>query len=380
MQKKLPAIAALTATLFLTILEPKAHAVLNEETKNYQGARSAAMGGILTTTGNYSEALFGGNPARHTEVDASKISLLDISFESNSNLVQTKSDLSGVTSASGASTISNAAKLIGKNEHARVQLSAGYYNPEIVHDWGFAFGILTSTQANLLVNYTTDIDALVVVDAGPAMGISHKLLDGNLSIGLNLRALYRVATDNTISALSFLTGSKLSLQNFGKQGIGIDGDIGAYYHVPWEISFMRINAGLSLNNMMKSHYNEIPITVLHNVGPRPLNNDRLLNSGLRFDFPDTWILKAPLFAVEVQDIGDTTKSVSFGKRLHMGGETKLTKVVSFRAGLNQGYPTAGIGFDLPVLKIDLSTYGEELAADAGQLEDRRYILRLAFEL
>ena len=68
------------------------------------------------------------------------------------------------------------------------------------------------------------------------------------------------------------------------------------------------------------------------------------------------------------------------KRTHLGAETKLTRIFSIRAGLNQGYLTAGLGIDLPVVKVDLATYGEELGGNAGVLEDRRLMFRLALEL
>ena len=102
--------------------------------------------------------------------------------------------------------------------------------------------------------------------------------------------------------------------------------------------------------------------------------------GLRFDFPDLWIFTAPLFAFEVQDIGNTDILMTFQKRLHLGGEAKITRHFAARLGLNQGYFTAGFGIDLPVFKLDISTYSAEIGSNAGQVEDRRVQARMAFEI
>ncbi len=371
-----------TTALILTLnflLTSATALAFEEEIRNFRGIRSEGMGGLLTTTGNYSEALFG-NPARHSEVDVSKFTMLESMVESNTTFLSTSGDVAKLKSASGAGTIASASNLIGQTEHLLLQEMVAYYNPNFAGDFGFAFGMLAAVHTNLAVNYTTDIDTQTIIDAGPNFGLSHSFLDGALSLGVNIHMLYRAGADTTISSISLLSGGKLSLQSFGKQGIGIDSDIGGYYHIPWEIPFMRISLGASINGLFKSHYDAVPVTLLTGLGNRPVNNDRLFNAGARFDFPDWWWFTAPLFAIEVQDTGDAQKRISFIKKLHMGAEGKLSRVFSLRMGLNQGYPTMGLGIDLPVVKIDFSTYGEELAGNAGQQEDRRLAMRLAFEL
>lgn len=356
-----------------------AHA-LEENPRLFRGIRSQGMGGLITTTGNYSEALFG-NPARHSAVDAWKLSILDLTAETNTTFLTTQSEFTQLRTASGAGTISSASKLIGKNEHAALQLLLGaYYDPNFIGDLGFAFGFYTRAHTNISINYTTDLDTQTMVDLGPNLGASYKLLDGNLFVGMNLRLLYRVSVDGTINSLSFLTGSKLTLQNFGNQGMGFDGDIGGYYHLPFELTWTRMSVGLSINNIFRSSYNTYPMALLSGLGNRPINNDRLINMGLRLDFPDHWIFAAPILAIEIQDIGDASKEMSIPKRTHIGGEAKLSRVFALRAGLNQGYPTFGVGVDLPVVKLDFATYGEELAGNSGRREDRRLMFRMAFEL
>jgi hypothetical protein len=66
---------------------------------------------------------------------------------------------------------------------------------------------------------------------------------------------------------------------------------------------------------------------------------------------------------------------------HIGAEIKLFKrFLSLRGGLYQGYLAGGAGIDLPILKVDFATYEEEMAATVGEMGDRRYLLKIAFEI
>jgi hypothetical protein len=64
-----------------------------------------------------------------------------------------------------------------------------------------------------------------------------------------------------------------------------------------------------------------------------------------------------------------------GKRIHLGLEYSLTKIVSLRAGVNQGYLTYGLGADTKKVQFDLLSYAEEVGNHSGQQKDRRYLLR-----
>jgi hypothetical protein len=57
----------------------------------------------------------------------------------------------------------------------------------------------------------------------------------------------------------------------------------------------------------------------------------------------------------------------------MGVEMKLPMILSLRAGLNQGYYTAGATLDFKVVRFDVATYGEEIGVVGGQKEDRRVV-------
>ncbi len=73
------------------------------------------------------------------------------------------------------------------------------------------------------------------------------------------------------------------------------------------------------------------------------------------------------------------ENVQFGKKINFGIEIDLP-LIDMRAGFHQGYYSLGAGVDMGLIRIDAATYGVELGAYPGQLEDRRYIVQATFEL
>lgn len=347
----------------------------------YRSLRAYGMGGVVHTTGDYADALFA-NPARHNQPLEGKFSIIDLTLESTPSTIGSIDDLTNIK-GSGSQVVSSVAPLVGKNLHARVSLMIAGFDPEFIHeDWGFAAGILIQPQLNLYPHYDITVDSQTYIDAGPHLGVAKKFMDGRLSVGVNLHYVYRVAADKRFNVLDIIANNQsFSIKTFAGEGIGLDADLGAFYKIPWEWSWVRLSAGLTFNNLLKSSYQLVePAIVVNSETTPPPRNNRTMSVGLRGDFPDLWIFKNNVFALEFQDLGSITYRSTAYKRIHMGGETQLLKWLLFRAGLNQGYPSAGLGFDFPVFKMDIATWGEELGITPGQRQDRRVGLRLAAEI
>ncbi len=83
-------------------------------------------------------------------------------------------------------------------------------------------------------------------------------------------------------------------------------------------------------------------------------------------------------AVSADWISGSTSEFDQGPEagVRLGAQARLAKVLSLRAGLAQGYPTAGIGLDLKYLQIDYATYGVEDGRTLGQLGRRNHVVQL----
>jgi hypothetical protein len=85
------------------------------------------------------------------------------------------------------------------------------------------------------------------------------------------------------------------------------------------------------------------------------------------------------FAIDYVDIfNQFDQDNDIAKRIRLGVECKFLDIIFVRAGLYQGYFTAGLNLEARVVRLDLLTYAEEVGAYAGQRADRRYAGRFVF--
>jgi hypothetical protein len=110
----------------------------------------------------------------------------------------------------------------------------------------------------------------------------------------------------------------------------------------------------------------------------PTQQPRTFNLGVAALKPTNGVLRDSTLALEFTDLGNNTNG-SIYRTIHLGGETHLG-ILAGRLGINQGYLCAGLGLDLKFVTLDVATYGEEMSLNSGGYEDRRYALRLAFQI
>jgi hypothetical protein len=154
MRKGIFALSTLTAVLMGQALSSSNAYAVEEIIKHYRGIRSLGMGGVVTTTGRYDEALFG-NPATQMEDEDWKLTLLGLTAEGNLNIFSDFKKVTDVRNASGAGVLTAVSDkgLIGRNEHMRMSIMLpAYYNPKLFgENTGFAAGLLFNTQNNIML-------------------------------------------------------------------------------------------------------------------------------------------------------------------------------------------------------------------------------------
>ncbi|MDP2753623.1 MAG: conjugal transfer protein TraF, partial [Nitrospirota bacterium] len=200
----------------------------------------------------------------------------------------------------------------------------------------------------------------IIADGGVLAGAGLKLPVTGLSAGVVAKYIYRkslteVYTASDIAAADF----EDRLDEDLKSGSGISADIGLMYDLPFVPMFDTTVALVAQN---------IPEINMGNA--RDIKTQ--FNAGI--SLTKSFAAFAVLLALDYRDITNNIGEDSdVPKRIHMGAEVKLPKILAVRVGLNQGYLTAGATVDFWVLRFDFATYGEEMGAYAGQREDRRYI-------
>jgi hypothetical protein len=372
MKKNLSLIALLTA---LTALSAEARTYDNI-IRPYTSARSTAMGGVRYTTGIFDENFFG-NPAKTSDNPHWRLDIINLLLEVNSGAISNVGDLT-----KSGDTIENVAATAGTNNHVRIQtVIPAFYSPHFFSKRNsFAVGLIHSTQADIGLRKNMSLEPNVFTDLGPAVSFSRKFMkDDVIAVGVTAHYVYRIATRGEFSTIDYIKGNNFkSVKDVAGEGADADLDIGIRHNIHWSPKGWKFQDAFAINNVKGGKYDQ-KIDLLSGSQPLPTSQPRTFNAGLSARKDGLLGFGSAVLAFEIQDIGNNSNGSLF-RTLHMGGEFSLKDWVFLRAGLNQGYIAAGVGLDLPVLKLDVSTYGEEMSLNTGGQEDRRYALRLGIAL
>jgi len=343
----------------------------------YQSVRSAGMGGVRLTTGIYQENFFN-NPARVTANEEWRIQLPDPMIETSSATITSASDIISSTSGSGASElITQIADKAGTNLHGRFQMTfPAVYIP--FERFSFAAALITSAQFDIDLRRSYQIDPMVYTDIGPAVTIGRKFLDNKaLSLGATAHITYRLSSTSIFTLSDLIQGLSLSPTQTGSDGAHFDLDFGATYKLPWRPFDASVVTALTINNFLGGKYENLGLSALKNDST-PRAQPRTIGLGISITKHVFWKFYDATLAFEITDIGNNTNGSLF-RLLHLGGKLKFL-FLEPRVGLNQGYFSAGVGMSLKLFDIDFATYGEEMTLNAGGLQDRRWALRVSFEI
>jgi len=369
-------ISALAVGLFV-LFNLCSEALADEQImRQYESIRDMGMGGCKITTGLYDDNFFA-NPARATANPTWRFTLFDPSIEVDSHLTQNISSFTG-----SGDKIQNVASTAGDNNHARLEttMPAWYLPPSDHRRWAMAVAFITSSQLDLSLrdNYSISDDAFI--DVGPAITYAYQFLqDRSLSVGVTGHVTYRLGTDQPYTIADLLNGRSFALNTIGQQGTLIDGDIGVTKIFPWHPHGIELSAGASIDNVLGGKYNHNFFTPVNGIqGEDPQDANRIYGLGVAGK-RDIGPFHDLMVAIESSDIGNNENG-SFYRTLHIGAETRVGYIFKPRIGLNQGYPSAGLAVDLKLVEIEAATWGEELALNPGELQDRRYGLKVSLQL
>ena len=327
----------------------------------YKGARPLGMGGAFTALSDDANALFY-NPAGLADISGIRISVLSLEIETSSKGYDMLTDALDVDFDSVPETGSFLRDYIGDYGHSAVSVFSSYSRPN------FALGVIGTVKANLQARDFQYPKLMVdaVEDAGVCAGYAHPLLDGGLLVGAGVKYLFRRSLTEEYTVADITTDDfEDRLEDDFDEGSGALIDLGVIYKIG---SFQlaektgTIQAGLSVSNLVGG-----------NLGDA-LDLDPHVDLGLA-----TRIGKDLILAMDYVDLfGQMGEDDNIGKRIHVGVEYRPMAIIALRAGLNQGYTTLGFGIETKNIQIDLVTYAEEVAAYAGQRDDRRYLFRMGF--
>ncbi len=351
--------------LSLAVLSAVATGIAAQQALVVKDARSIAMGGAFTALSSGYQSLYG-NPAGFA-VGRGMLTLANVSAWGF--FKPTSANLDGLGTDPMGTLLSQVTENNGLGGGAAVGL--GFTGG------GLGLG-LTAVSEDYIRGLTLggstfySVTQLNIV-AGMAITLGPK--DFNLKIGGDLRPF--AVLDSAVPASTLLgaitgtsgTDATTTLMNSAADyGLGLAADLGAIF------TMGSLSAGLSIRDISPSF--GLTATTIGDVlssGGSPsatstTKGSYIPNIAAGLGWSPRFIpgLIDPSLYFEVQDpLRAIQEESSFWNLLHVGGELRLLSFIYLRGGLNQGWLTAGAGFNLLILEIDGAVFTEELGRHPG---------------
>lgn len=240
----------------------------------------------------------------------------------------------------------------------------------------FGIGILQKYEVDVLYDATTtQTNTFYRDDLGLILGYNLRLLDGRVKIGFNGRLVSRIEVNETaLDTTQPMDLSSLGTAGFAKEGVGFGADVGILLAAPWK---MIPTIGAVLRDAGGTNFSMSSGQRLSQAAERPTKVEQDLDVGISL-FPIHTNNVRSVWTIEYKGLLTAQNETDKTKLMHAGFEVNLGDLFFLRGGYNQRYWTAGLELASERFQIQLASYGEEVGTSAASLEDRRYLLKLAF--
>ena len=327
----------------------------------FRGIRPLGMGGAFTAVANDENALFY-NPAGLSG-QSLRIGIFNPLVEVGEDSVELYQDTEDTDLDDAGEVVELLRDHMGEVQHVRAALNP--YGIWSVAGVGIGVAGLGQTTFDTEIHNPIwpDLETRVIVDYGALGGVGLKLPITGLQLGATVKFINRESLIETYTAADIAAeGFEDDIEDDIESGSGVGADIGIIY--TFGIPFGDLSCGAVVQNIP-----EMEMSDAEDIKTQ-------VNAGVAVQ-PDFKVVSA-IFALDYMDIGDNVgEEDDLSKRLHLGAEVELLDWVAVRAGLNQGYWTAGVTLDLWIFRFDVASYAEEVGAHSGQREDRRYLAQIS---
>jgi hypothetical protein len=286
-------------------------------------------------------------------------------LEASKNAIDLFSDMSDVDKDDSDAVADVMRKYVGENNHIKVATEV--YSGFRAGSAGVMVSALGQATADIrirnLVNPVAQINAVADYGIMVGAGMDLPFVDG-LKVGATLKGISRTSLNEEYTAEEIADDNFDDIMDDDQMdGSGVSADIGILYTTS-ALKVTDLNLALVAQNIPEMDFGDA------------MDTKTQYNAGVALSQK-----VIGLTVTEALDVYDFTDNAvgddSWEKKIHLGVEVALPAILSVRAGLNQGYFTAGATLNFKVIKLDVATYGEEVGVIGGQKEDRRYVAQIS---
>lgn len=207
---------------------------------------------------------------------------------------------------------------------------------------------------------------------------------GKVDIGFTSKFIYRAHLEKVITVPDLMADNNILAKEDSNEGLTFDLDFAAMYHMPEYSSgflhYMQPSFGLVVRNALDYGYFANFGLYADDKQGDPEKLRRRVDVGSAFTMPK-WSIWTTRWAFDIRDIAHPNWTLRKG--LHAGveflWEMNRHWKGGWRAGVNQGYWTAGFTGQLWVLKLDLATMGQEMGTESVKEESRLYMFTASID-
>lgn len=321
--------------------------------------RSFGMGGVRIPTST-EPGNFLWNPAALAFNDGVRVTV----FNFGGGLNGTQAVSYAQSFSGGGSGVAALSPFYGKP----LWVGGGAYAAAAVPYFGLAY--YTSGYLDFILQNPAfpNIDMTYISDYGTVMGGALPL--GRYgAVGMSVKRIVRTGGTQKVGAstLASLSNPTALLDSLQNKGSALGFDLGVMFRAE----------DVPLNPTFSFAWQDVGSTAFAKIGgveAPPLIKD---NQTASVTFDADSLLAGLAAGIEYRHIGNASEQI--GKKLHAGVEMSIP-MLDLRAGFYQGYTTYGLGLDLWLMQMDLSSYTVEKGAYPGQTPDGRIQFGLSVNL
>lgn len=232
---------------------------------------------------------------------------------------------------------------------------------------GFSFSLIGAYEYAGLSD-GTNLDIQAREDVGATVGFARHFAGNVLKLGIAAKGIVRNQIKGVYSHAMLAAMNDDSFPTLFKEGLGIGADLGMIITIP---SRWLPTLGVAWKDIFGTHFSKTNLLNKQASGT-PDAIQQTVNAAVSLHPYFSRTFKGTI-ALEWKHVENS--AMQWRKHLHFGIQLEDERSLYFWFGLNQLYPTGGIGLRVKGGNLEAGTYAEDVGVGPQNKEDRRLMFR-----